>query len=206
MQFPSASNFIVPIDKFFFDSSQIFLRFDMATALNHILGGGPIVRFNSVEEPTYGDVLRFYSQFWGINKPDTSKETKVSSALKSFYTQRNIDTLNELTIRRKIHTQVLSLKKILKFKSKEKTQANIKMENIFKSQLSNIFQIKKSIPQSREVDDIVPMDVDDVSGDSVTAPGFNIDNNKKNQNFFGASDKYYVAHRSSSGIVQHLQK
>lgn len=142
-------------------------------ALDYILGGGPIEEFNCVGEPTYRDVLRYYSSFWGVNESDTSKATRVSRALISLYTKKNIKTLNELTIGRKIHKQILSLKKILKFKSKVKTQANIRTENDFKTQLSNIFQISKSIAQSSGIDNVVPMDIDidDPDRDSISAPG-----------------------------------
>lgn len=127
--------------------------------LNYILGGDPINAFNS--EPTYGDVLRFYAQFWGKNESDTKKESRVSSALKNFYTDRNVETLHEFTIRRKIRTQIMSLRKILRFKSKEKTQSNIRMENAFRAQLSNIFQIGKP---TVDVDYVVPMDVEESIG------------------------------------------
>lgn len=128
--------------------------------LDYILGGGPIETFDSVSEPTNGDVLRFYSQFWGANESDASKEAQVISALERFYAQRNIETLSKVRIRSKIRSQIFSLKKVLKFKSKEKTQANIRMENAFKSQLSGIFRIRKSTAQSGDVEND-SMDIDD---------------------------------------------
>lgn len=139
--------------------------------LNYILGGGPIEEFNSVGEPTNGDVLRFYSKFWGVNESDASKEARVTNALKRFYTHRNIETLSEVTIRRKIHNHILSLKKVLKFKSKEKIEANIRMENAFKTQLSSIFQIRKSMTKSRDVNNVASMDIDERNIDADSAVG-----------------------------------
>lgn len=114
------------------------------TGLEYILGGGPIEDFSERERPTYRDVLRYYSKFWRLNESDTRKEARVANALKNFYKQRNIETLSELTIRNKIRRQVLSLKKVLKFKSKEKTRKQTDLEKVFKNELSNIFQIHKS--------------------------------------------------------------
>lgn len=154
---------------------KVSIKFVMSQNKNKtlelILGGGPIEDFTSLENPTFRDVLRFYSKFWRVNDSDTSKETRVATALKNIYSQRNIETLNELTIRRKIRKQVLSLKKVLKFKSKEKTQVNINMENAFKAQLWNIFEIEKSIPQEGDVDNIVPMDVNDQNTESMSTLG-----------------------------------
>lgn len=133
--------------------------------LNYILGGEPIEEFNNAE-PTNGDVLRFYSKFWRKNETDTSKEARVASALKNLYRQRNIQTLNELTIPRKIHSQILSLKKFLKFKSKEKTPANIEMENAFKMGLAKVFEIKTS-PR----DAVIAMDIDNENEDLQSNPG-----------------------------------
>lgn len=138
--------------------------------LEYILGGGPIKEFHR-DEPTHGDVLRFYSNFWRANESDTSKEARVTNALKNCYAQRNIETLNELTIRRKIHNQILALKKILKFKSKEKTQDNIRMENAFKMELTNVFLIRKSVHQTTEVENVIPMDIDNENNDLLLHPG-----------------------------------
>lgn len=128
------------------------------TGLEYILGGGPIDNFNEIERPTYRDVLRYYSKFWRSHETDTFKEARVANALKNFYEQRNIETLSELTIRNKIRRQVLSLKTVLKFKSKEKTQKNKDMEGTFKNALSNIFQIQKSTSQSSSSNDTIELD------------------------------------------------
>lgn len=110
--------------------------------LDFILGGGPIEEFAS-NQPTTGEVLRFYSKFWRINVSDTVKQSRVARALTDFYSRRNIDTLKEFTFRKTIRTQVLSLKNIPKFKTKENSQKNIALENQFRAALSTVFQVQK---------------------------------------------------------------
>lgn len=135
------------------------------TNLEYILGGGCISEFNRNELPTVGDVLRFYSQFWGRKQSDSSKETFVSNALEECYRSKKIATICKGNIRRKVKREVGKLSKILKFKTKSKTTKQIQMENEFRSTLSNVFPIEKiSNGPSSDFDE--PMEVDSLDNDT----------------------------------------
>lgn len=132
----------------------------MNTGLEYILGGGPIEEFNSLQLPTAGDVLRFYSKFWRLNETDTAKEARVATALINSYRRRSIETLNYRTVQVKIRKAVCSLKQVLKFKSKEKTRSNLQIEGAFKSELLKEFQVRKSI-STESPNTATPMETDE---------------------------------------------
>lgn len=79
-----------------------------------------------------------------MKKTDSMKETLVSNALQEFYRSRRAQTICSAIIRRKIKREVGQLRNILKFKSKQKTIGQIKMENDFKLALSRVFSVEKS--------------------------------------------------------------
>lgn len=112
--------------------------------MEYILGGGSITTFDSNNLPTTGDVLRFYSQFWGVRMSNNVKDTLVSNALNDLYRSKRIKTICELSIIRKIKREIGNLRKILRFKSKEKTPNQIRSENAFRLSLLNVFDITNS--------------------------------------------------------------
>lgn len=142
--------------------------FDQAaskTGLEYILGGESISEFNVNTLPTTGEVLRFYSQFWGKQKSDSAKETLVAKALEEFYHSKRIATILNINIRRKVKREVGQLKKILKFKCKTKKPNQIEMENRFKLTLSNTFVIERlSNIESMENS---PMEIDEQFDDGI---------------------------------------
>lgn len=112
------------------------------------------------ELPTVGDVLRFYSQFWRKKQTDSAKETLVANALENLYRSKNQLTVCKAIIRRKIKREVGNLTKILKFKSKNKTNNQIQKEIDFKSTLSNTFNITK-ISNGSNSEESVRMEIDE---------------------------------------------
>lgn len=119
-------------------------------SLQSVLGGPPINQFNNNALPTLQDVLRFYSQYWGKEGSDSTKEKSVAQALLRFYQDANIPTISELTIKQKIKKSIVELKTILKFVSKSnlKTRKNIEDENHFHSRLQEVFQIRRNTPSN----------------------------------------------------------
>lgn len=111
-------------------------------SLETLLGGKPINRFPN--EPTHRDVLLFYSRFWNTTGSDSSKERNVAQELIRVYGERNIQVLNELTIKNKIKRSVSQLKKILKFQRKTKTAENVRFENEFISRLGEVFEVRRT--------------------------------------------------------------
>lgn len=73
-----------------------------------------------------------------------AKCRQVAEALINFYRQRNIDTISELGIRKKVSNEVATLNKILKFKSKNKNIQNISLENTFKQRLDEVFPVARA--------------------------------------------------------------
>lgn len=112
--------------------------------MEYVLGGGSITTFESNNLPTTGDVLRFYSQFWGVRMSINVKETLVLKALTDLYRSKGINTICELSIIRKIKREIGKLSKILKFKTKKKTPNQIRSENEFRLSLLDVFDITNS--------------------------------------------------------------
>lgn len=120
-------------------------NYNNMSGLEYLIGD-PIDAFPDNHLPTHGEVLCFYSQYWGVNASDSSKEKLVARELIQVYQERDIPVLNEKTVKDKIKKNVCDLKKILKFKSKLKTAANIESERIFLSKLKEIFDIRGRNP------------------------------------------------------------
>lgn len=87
--------------------------------------------------------MRFYSQFWKVRESESKKETFVANALLEFYRLRRTPTICIGNIRKKVKREVEKLSKILKFKSKEKTNQQTQIENEYRLTLSNVFSIEK---------------------------------------------------------------
>lgn len=75
-------------------------------------------------------------------KPET-KCRMVSNAIYDFYRRKDIETITELGIRKKVNRDISTLNKILKFKSKTKSDANIQYETSFKQKLTATFPVEK---------------------------------------------------------------
>lgn len=122
--------------------------------------GGAITEFVGDALPTTGDVLRYYSRFWKVRKSDNVKETLVAKALERFYRSKNLRIICTASVKRKVKREIGNLRKILKFKSKQKTANQIESEAVFKSTLSNVFSVEKiandesSSETSMEVDEL----------------------------------------------------
>lgn len=135
------------------------------TGLEYILGRGSITEFGQNGLLTIGDVLCFYSQYWGKNASNNVKELLTANALEALYRSKKIPTVCSVNVKRKIKREVGNLAKILKFKSKGKSAKQIKMENEFKSTLSNIFSIEKNSNEPTSSADI-SMEIDEQGEDS----------------------------------------
>lgn len=72
-----------------------------------------------------------------------TKSRLVSEALFNFYKRKNIDTITEWGIKNKIDQEITLLNKILKLKSKTRSELNIQYENNFKRKLGEIFSIER---------------------------------------------------------------
>lgn len=129
------------------------------TGLEYILGGGALIEFPQHELPTTRDVLRFYSQFWRSKSSDSVREKTVALELKQIYESRNMNSMSTFGIMSKIKREVTALKRVLKFKAKEKTHANIQTENHYRGKLSEVFDIAEILRQPSERN--TPMEVDD---------------------------------------------
>lgn len=108
----------------------------------------PIGQFPENRLPTISDVLRFYVQFWGMHGSDSTKENIVAEELIKLYR---------------------GYKMILKFKSKNKTAANIQKETLFRSILDEVFEIHREVQTVDEPGDAnatndIPMEVDNFDG------------------------------------------
>lgn len=115
----------------------------MNTSLEYLLG--PTIReFSGDSPPKIKEVLSFYSQFWGTQGSESFKEKAVAQELITFYEQRGIPTLSELTIKGKIRKIISEMRKILKFKSKQKTTANVETERVFCLKLNDVFNITRT--------------------------------------------------------------
>lgn len=90
---------------------------------------------------------------------DSVREKAVALELKRIYESRKINSMSLFGIISKIKREVTAMKRILKFKTKEKTQANIRTENDFRAGLDTIFNIGERLPKPSERD--TPMEVDD---------------------------------------------
>lgn len=95
-----------------------------------------------------------------------AKETLVAKALENFYHSKRIVTILNVNIRRKIKREVGQLKKILKFKSKNKKRNQIEMENRFKSTLSNTFVIERQLNIESPMEN-APMETDEQVDDGI---------------------------------------
>lgn len=137
-----------------------------STGLEYILGGGAIKAFPRNAFPTTRDVLRYYSQFWRSNESDSVKEKTVALALKHFFESRDHNVMSTYGIISKIRREVVSLKKILKFKTKEKTDKNIEMENKFRESLNRLFNVNEIPQQPSESEVVIPMEVEQSDNDS----------------------------------------
>lgn len=113
------------------------------SGLEYILGD-PINEFPEDRPPTLREVLCFYSQFWKIRGSDSMRGKLVAQEIIRVYQRENIQLLNEKSIKNKINKHICNLKKILKFKSKLKTAANIEFEQNFRSKLNEIFEIHQT--------------------------------------------------------------
>lgn len=130
------------------------------TGLEYILGGGAIAEFSQHSLPTKRDVLRLYYQFWKNNQSDSVKEKTVAMILKQFYESRNINTMSTFGIISKIKREINVLKKVLKFKTKQKTEANIRLETTFIENMDSLFDVTEISRQPVEQNCDSPMDVD----------------------------------------------
>lgn len=129
----------------------------------------PIGQFPENRLPTISDVLRFYAQFWRMHGSDSTKENIVAEELIKLYRGKNITVFNVKTIKNQIHRIVANLKMILKFKSKNKTAANIQKETLFRSILDEVFEIHREVqtvdePGDANVTNDIPMEVDNFDG------------------------------------------
>lgn len=122
--------------------------------------------------PSTRDVLRFYSQYWRINQTDSKKESLVANALEEFYKKRNVRTISKPIIRRKIRKEIGNLKNILRFKSKNKTNKQIQIEDDFKSRLSNVFRIEKSCNDDLSFETPMDFETDTDSGKKIIETKF----------------------------------
>lgn len=137
---------------------------DRNTGLEYILGDGFITDFPEHRLPTTRDVLRLYSQFWKVNQSDSVKEKAVALKLKQFYESRNLNVISTFGIISKIRREVVALKRVLKFKSKAKTDKNIRIENAFCENLNRVFDITETLRQPAATPQrncASPMDTDD---------------------------------------------
>lgn len=134
---------------------------DRFTGLEYILGGGAIIDFPENRLPTTRDVLRLYSQYWKINLSDSVKEKAVASKLKQLYESQNLNAMSTFGIITKIKKKVVELKRVLKFKTKTKTDTNIRIENSFRESLNRIFDVTEIIEQPIERNCTSPVDIDD---------------------------------------------
>lgn len=140
------------------------------SGLKYILGD-PINHFSSDHLPSLKEVLGFYSKFWGKTGSETVKETIVARELINLYRQHfNIPTLNEKSVKDKIHKNVSELRRILKFKTKTKTVANIERERVFRTKLEQTFDIRSVRSQPTDEDenanDVLPTVSRGVNSDS----------------------------------------
>lgn len=130
------------------------------TGLDYILGGGPIIEFSGHHLPTTRDVLRFYSQYWKINQSDSVKEKAVALKLQQFYESRNMNAMSTFGIISKVRREVSVLKKVLKLKTKEKTDLNIQFERTYIDNLNRTFNVSEILTSPVERNSISPMEID----------------------------------------------
>lgn len=142
------------------------------SGLEYILGD-PINQFSSNHLPSVKEVLGFYSKFWGKAASESSKEKNVARELINVYHYFNIPTLNEKSVKDKIHRYVSEMRRILKFKTKTKTVKNIERERVFRSKLEEIFDIRSMRPQT----------VDEVEDGNDVLPNANLEMNSSGKYF-----------------------
>lgn len=116
------------------------------SGLEYILGS-PIDRFPDNQLPTLQDVLRLYSINWKKRVSDSTKEAFVAKELIKVYQEAGLQVINEKSIKDRIKKNVSELKVVLKFKTKDKTAANIQTELRFRSKLQETFGIQSSNDQ-----------------------------------------------------------
>lgn len=126
--------------------------------------GKPIRQFSEDRLPTVRDVLRFYAQYWGAQGSDSKKEKYVMDGLIQLYQQKGIFVLTEKAIKYKISKQIKDLKKIIKFSSKVKTEANIVQESEFVRKLDEIFEITRAVQMEEFETDDTSMETDSFNG------------------------------------------
>lgn len=123
--------------------------------------GDAINEFPRNRLPTLGEVLRFYSQYWGMKGSESLREKLVADELLRVYKSENSELamLSEKAIKNKINKNVCTLKSILKFRSKQRTSANIKTEANFRNNLDETFELyqstNKRFRHATELDDII---------------------------------------------------
>lgn len=89
--------------------------------------------------------------------------TRVAEALQQFYYSKGIATICQINIKRKIKKEIGNLNKILKFKSKKKSDNHNRLANEYKANILNVFNVEKTVVANPAADENIEIHMNEDS-------------------------------------------